>query len=74
MAGDNNFDSEQWVFRLKDSILFSLGLSSVLECLVVAEQTGNVPCLSEEWWAKAEEMVRGDGAVEHIQEEARVPL
>lgn len=38
-------------FLLKDtSHTFTIGLSDILECLKFAEEKGEVPELSEEWW------------------------
>lgn len=42
---------EPFVFGLKDkSHEFSIGLTTILECLVVAEHEGYVPPFSDEWW------------------------
>ncbi len=51
---DNCF--EQIVFHLKDSNNhdFSLGLSTVLSCIVFAIQTGNLPKLPQSWLADAD--------------------
>ncbi len=43
--------NEQLVFAMQDTKhQFSLGLSTVLECLMVAEKEGYVPPLPAEWW------------------------
>ncbi len=51
---DNCF--EQIVFHLRDSQdrEFSLGLSTVIECLVFAIQTGNLPKLPLSWLSDAD--------------------
>ena len=42
---------EELVFALRDKHHeFSLGLSTILECLAAAERTGNVPKLPDMWW------------------------
>ena len=41
---------EELIFGMKDNYHeFSLGLSTVLECLFVAEQNGSVPKIPSEW-------------------------
>lgn len=43
---------EMLVFAMKDrEHEFSIGLSSILECMVIAEHMGHVPPFSDEWWA-----------------------
>lgn len=47
---------ESLVFGMKDNYHeFSLGLSTVLECLFVAENQGHLPKLPEEWWIRIEQ-------------------
>lgn len=47
---DENF-SEELVFAMKDSTHeFSLGLTTVLGCLSIAEAEGYLPPLPKEWW------------------------
>ena len=42
---------EELVFAMQDTKhKFSLGLSTVLECLMIAEKEGYVPPLAAEWW------------------------
>jgi len=42
---------EELVFAMQDTHhQFSLGLSTVLECLAIAEKDGFVPKLPEDWW------------------------
>lgn len=42
---------EELVFALKDQQhAFSLGLSTVLRCLAIAEKEGYVPRLPDKWW------------------------
>lgn len=42
---------EELIFGLRDNKHgFSLGLTTVLECLAVAEKQGYVPNLPDEWW------------------------
>ena len=42
---------ENLVFAMRDNNHdFSLGLSTVLECLNIAEKEGYVPKLPAEWW------------------------
>ena len=42
---------EELVFAMQDQYhRFSIGLSTVLECLKVAEQEGYVPELPFDWW------------------------
>lgn len=48
---------EMLVFGLKDRHhTFSLGLTTVLECLRAAEQSGYVPPLSTGWWVSLDQM------------------
>lgn len=39
---------ESLIFAMQNQ--FSLGLSTVLECLALAEKAGHVPLLPSEWW------------------------
>ncbi|NTM07706.1 hypothetical protein HQ705_11855 [Enterococcus faecium] len=42
---------EELMFMMKDKYHeFSLGLSTVLKCLAIAEKEGYVPPLSDDWW------------------------
>lgn len=42
---------EPFVFGMKDKYHeFSIGLTTILECLVIAEQEGCVPSFPDEWW------------------------
>lgn len=44
---------EELVFALQDkNHSFSLGLTTVLTCLSIAEKEGYVPELPSEWWCK----------------------
>ena len=44
---------EELVFAMQDKThQFSLGLSTLLECLMIAEKEGYVPALLPEWWQK----------------------
>ena len=44
---------EELVFAMKDNHHhFSLGLTTVIECLQIAEIQGYVPKLPQEWWCK----------------------
>ena len=46
--------AEPVVFALKDSTHeFSVGLSTILDCLMIAEQEGYVPKIPDGWWTKA---------------------
>ena len=50
---------EELQFAMKDKYHeFSLGLSVVLECLVVAEKEGFVPPLPENWWIQLRQVER----------------
>ncbi|MEM5767942.1 MAG: hypothetical protein AAGU32_06595 [Bacillota bacterium] len=43
---------EELVFAMQDNHhTFSMGLSTVLSCLAIAEKEGYVPKLPYEWWA-----------------------
>lgn len=45
---------EPLVFGMKDKThSFSMGLTKILECLVIAEQMGYVPPFPDEWWVLA---------------------
>lgn len=42
---------EPLVFGMKDKFHeFSIGLTAILECVVVAEQEGYIPTFPDEWW------------------------
>jgi len=42
---------EELVFALKDNCHeFSIGLSTILECVAVAEKEGYLPKLPDKWW------------------------
>lgn len=42
---------ELLVFAMRDAKHeFSLGLTTILECLALAEKRGHVPRLPQEWW------------------------
>lgn len=46
---------EALVFAMKDrEHEFSLGLSSILECMVIAEHMGYIPPFSGNWWVSLE--------------------
>lgn len=48
---DENF-SEELVFAMKDSTHnFSIGLTTILGCLSIAEEEGYLPPLPEGWWS-----------------------
>lgn len=43
---------EPFIFGMKDNFHeFSIGLTTILECIVIAEQLGYIPKLSDEWWS-----------------------
>ncbi|KAB1440345.1 XRE family transcriptional regulator [Pseudodesulfovibrio senegalensis] len=45
--------SEELVFAMQDKHHdFSIGLRTILQCLRLAEQEGNVPPLPTDWWNK----------------------
>lgn len=45
---------EPFIFGMKDKFHeFSIGLTTILECTVIAEQLGYIPKFSEEWWSLA---------------------
>lgn len=45
---------EPLVFGMKDNAHeFSIGLTKILECLVVAEHMGYVPPFPDDWWVSA---------------------
>lgn len=45
--------SENLVFAMKDNYhAFSIGLTTILECLAVAEKEGYVPRLPDAWWVQ----------------------
>ena len=45
---------EQLVFALQDkNTTFSVGISTILQCLYCAESEGCVPPLPQDWWEKA---------------------
>jgi hypothetical protein len=42
---------EELVFAMKDNYHeFSIGLSTVLHCLAIAQQEGYIPTIPSEWW------------------------
>ncbi|GHU52746.1 hypothetical protein AGMMS49975_09200 [Clostridia bacterium] len=41
---------EKLLFELKDTYHFSIGLSTLLECLKFAEKERAIPPLPQEWW------------------------
>lgn len=44
---------ENLVFAMKDKHhSFSIGLSTILHCLAIAEKEGYVPEIPSEWWLK----------------------
>ena len=44
---------EVLAFAMRDNFHeFSIGLSTILECLQIAEKEGYVPPLPDEWWFK----------------------
>jgi hypothetical protein len=44
---------EELVFAMKDNYhQFSIGLSTILSCLAIAEKKGYVPKLPYEWWSR----------------------
>ena len=44
---------EELVFALKDRYhSFSIGFSTILQCLAFAEKEGYVPKLPDDWWIK----------------------
>lgn len=44
---------EELVFAMRDqSHEFSLGLTTILRCLAIAEKEGYVPELPSEWWCR----------------------
>ncbi|WP_414041274.1 hypothetical protein ACJU26_04125 [Acidithiobacillus sp. M4-SHS-6] len=48
---DSSENEEEMVFALQDRHhRFSMGLSTVLQCLRMAEQEGGVPHLPSDWW------------------------
>lgn len=48
---DRECCNEELVFALQDKYhQFSVGLSTILNCLYIAEQEGYVPKLPESWW------------------------
>ena len=50
-AQDSSANEEEMVFALQDRHhKFSMGLSTVLQCLRMAEQEGGVPALPSDWW------------------------
>ncbi len=43
--------NEELVFAMRDTHHeFSIGLRTILQCLRIAEQEGNVPVLPHTWW------------------------
>jgi hypothetical protein len=54
-AKDSSVNEEEMVFALQDQHhKFSIGLSTVLQCLRMAEREGGVPNLPEDWWIQLE--------------------
>jgi hypothetical protein len=48
---DSSVNEEEMIFALQDRHhQFSMGLSTVLQCLRMAEREGGVPDLPEDWW------------------------
>ncbi len=46
---------EDYVFAMKDKHHeFSIGLTTILECLSLAEKEGAVPKLPNDWWIEVE--------------------
>ena len=44
---------EALVFAMRDNHHdFSIGLGTILECLVLAEKHGHVPALPDQWWVQ----------------------
>ncbi|MFD3388523.1 hypothetical protein [Ligilactobacillus salivarius] len=45
--------NEDLLFSMKDKYHeFSLSLTNVLKCLVIAEKEGYIPKIPDEWWLK----------------------
>ncbi len=43
--------NEELVFAMKDKYHeFSIGLTTILRCLAIAQQEGYVPKISDDWW------------------------
>ena len=58
-ANDCERCEDPLLFGLKDrNHEFSLGLSTVLECLKLAEKEGAVPKLPPDWWWRLEDRYR----------------
>ncbi|MBU2856342.1 hypothetical protein [Acidithiobacillus sp.] len=50
-AQDSSVNEEEMVFALQDQHhKFSMGLSTILQCLRMAEQEGGIPKLPSDWW------------------------
>lgn len=50
---DREDSLEELVFAMRDhSHEFSLGLSTILRCLAIAEKEGYVPQLPSDWWCR----------------------
>ncbi len=48
---DSECCQEELVFAMKDNYHdFSIGLSTILQCIALAEKEGYVPKLPDEWW------------------------
>lgn len=57
---------EALVFGMRDKAHeFSIGLSSILECVVIAEHMGYIPSFPDEWWVS---LVRRYPALSEIQQ------
>lgn len=52
-ATDSECCEEELVFALQDKYhRFSVGLSTILNCLYIADQESYVPPLPDAWWAQ----------------------
>ena len=50
-AQDSSVNEEEMVFALQDQHhKFSMGLSTILQCLRMAAQEGGIPKLPSDWW------------------------
>ena len=45
-----------WYLILKMATIYSIYLSKILECLLIAEAEGQVPEIDEIWWNELEEL------------------
>lgn len=42
---------EELVFAMKDNYhQFSIGLSTIIQCLAIAERDGHIPKIPADWW------------------------